>query len=102
TDALCGSAFGTITIDSVQQGVAPFQYAVNDYNYNSGNIFNNIPQGNAIVLAKDAFNCFITDSTVIQATEALKIKIAPGDTTVCVADKVNLYVSLLSPNNDVK
>ncbi|MEO8710622.1 MAG: gliding motility-associated C-terminal domain-containing protein [Parafilimonas sp.] len=99
TDALCGSLYGSINFDSVEQGAAPFQYSVNGSGYTSNKLFDKIPVGTTILLTKDAFNCSVTDTTIIQNTDALKIKITPGDTTVCAADKLT-FSAFLQSNND--
>ena len=94
--------FGNISVDSIRGGIAPFQYSVNQSAFTPDDLFSNISAGKAIITAKDAFNCIVTDSAIIQNTDALKIKIIPGDTTICVADKVLFSASLLSNSEEVQ
>jgi gliding motility-associated-like protein len=98
TDALCGTNTGRIIVNSVQPGTPPFQYKVNDVVYSPNPVFNDVLPGTAIIYVKDAFNCSVVDSTIIKSSDALKIKIIPADTMVCITQKLT-FTALLSSNS---
>lgn len=56
---------GKISITSTG-GLAPYQYALNGGTYQTSNIFSNLNKGTKYISVKDAKNCIVIDSIVLQ------------------------------------
>ncbi|MFL5752276.1 MAG: T9SS type A sorting domain-containing protein [Bacteroidia bacterium] len=58
--AACGQNDGSITIDSVVGGIAPFTYSINTGNFSAMNVFSNLGAGTYTVSVMDSSGCFAT------------------------------------------
>jgi gliding motility-associated-like protein len=66
TDANCGLATGSITIEGVSGGTAPYQYNFNNTGFTSSPTINQLNTGNFSVIIKDANGCIL--DSIIQVT----------------------------------
>jgi large repetitive protein len=66
--ATCGDDNAIITINSVTDGTAPYQYSLNAIDYQTGNLFNNLA-GNQIytVYVEDANGCEFSDFVIVES-----------------------------------
>ncbi len=64
--AICGASNGTITVFASQGAL--LQYSLDGNNYQSSNIFNNLPIGQYDIIALDSFGCMDTTQTTIFTT----------------------------------
>lgn len=55
----CGNTNGSIMINSVTGGSAPYSYSLDDVTYQSGTVFSNLVAGPYTVFAKDANGCTV-------------------------------------------
>lgn len=59
---------GEITVSSVTGGTAPYEYSLDGVNFQSGNTFSGLTEGNYTITIRDASNCtFITAPATIDA-----------------------------------
>jgi len=62
----CDNPTGTITIDKINGGVAPYTYSKdNGVSFQNSNEFSNVDQGDYAILVKDANNCELLQETSI-------------------------------------
>jgi hypothetical protein len=88
TDETCaGKANGAITINAVG-GSAPYQYAINNGTYQSGNTFSNLVAGIYTSKVKDASN------VISQKTDT--INVGPGITAGAMNGPTNVTLSAIS------
>ncbi|NNV58023.1 beta strand repeat-containing protein, partial [Limnovirga soli] len=66
TPATCVGNNGTITASAT--GTGPFQYSINGFIFQAGNLFTGLVAGNYIVYVKDVFGCINTASIAVVAT----------------------------------
>lgn len=55
---------GTITVSNVNGGVPPYQYSIDGFNYQSGNIFSGLTSGSYTVTVRDANVCTFNASPI--------------------------------------
>ena len=70
TDATCGNANGSITVNG-SGGAAPYQYSLDGITYQAGNIFNGLAANTYLVRIKDANSCVGTLSVVLSDSPPL-------------------------------
>jgi gliding motility-associated-like protein len=63
----CHQSDGSITIDQVQGGIAPYQYALNNQPFGTGSTFSALPNGNYAITIRDNTGCSFQKQAVIQA-----------------------------------
>jgi gliding motility-associated-like protein len=54
--AACGQSTGTITVNNVSGGTAPYEYSIDGVNWFPSNVFSNLPGGNYTVYVRDQPN----------------------------------------------
>lgn len=99
-DAYCGLPAGTLTIDSVRKGSAPFSFSINNASFSKQTNYT-IPPGENTIIVKDKFGCTLKESVFINQSPELKIAINPKDTTVCATQKMTFRATLLSNNTGI-
>lgn len=58
TPVLCaGASSGSIVVAGGSDWIAPLQYSINNFPFQSSGTFNNLPVGNHLILVKDAAGC---------------------------------------------
>ena len=62
TNAHCNSSTGSIQIDSVNGGQAPYLFSIDSINYASQNIFSNLIPGNYSLFVKDSLGCSYSEA----------------------------------------
>jgi len=65
----CADDNGSITIGTVTGGTAPYTYSVDDIHFQSEERFANLASGTYTVTAKDANNCLVTTTVVVEKNE---------------------------------
>ena len=65
TSQSCGNTDGSIQVNSVSGGTAPYQYSINGGAFQSSNAFNNLTAGSYAVYAMDASGCTQFLDTVV-------------------------------------
>jgi len=86
-DASCnGTATGSITVSTPSPGQAPFEYSLDGTNWQSSNIFNNIPAGTYTVYFRSAEGCPGQTNITINEPPVLN---ASGTTSNGTCDGVN-------------
>ncbi len=105
-DVKCyGLANGSVTV-SASGGTGALQYSVNNGStFQSGNYFNNLPQGNYQIVVQDANGCTATSSATIQQPAQLVVSAAATGTTCSSANGLinvtaNGGVGLLTYSSD--
>ncbi|MFN5629597.1 MAG: hypothetical protein ACK48W_09965, partial [Bacteroidota bacterium] len=64
TDAVCGGT-GSLSVNSVSGGTAPFLYSIDGTNYQFSTQFDNISIGNYTLHIKDYYNCLYSQNFII-------------------------------------
>lgn len=82
-DAVCGALKGQIAISSVQGGVAPYQYKVDNGLFTSSTSFNEVSPGNHICYIRDANGCTLERTVSISYVPMESFVLTPKDTLVC-------------------
>jgi hypothetical protein len=67
TPTSCSLSNGVITA-SVSGGIAPYQYSIDGFVFQAGNVFTNVAAGNYTVFAKDVNGCYGTVVVAVAAT----------------------------------
>ena len=75
-----GYADATITA-TISGGSGPYQYSLNNMNWQAGNVFNTITAGNYTVYCKDVNGCVVTKSITINQPAALTGSAVVADAT---------------------
>jgi len=57
-------ATNTVTVTAVG-GTPPYQYSMDNINWQTSNVFSNVPRGDGIVYVKDAYDCEPIDVTIV-------------------------------------
>jgi len=65
TETLCSAANGSITVDAVSGGVAPYTYAVDGGSFQSANSFSDLSAGAHIVSVRDVNGCILSENITI-------------------------------------
>ncbi len=88
--ASCANNDGSISINA-NGGTPAYQYSINNgVNYQSGNIFNNLPVGNYnAIRVKDANGCIANASVVITLNDTMRLELGP-DNTICFGTSIVL------------
>jgi len=76
TDAGCKTVNGSITITPVN-GTGPCTFKINDGQFQSGNTFANLSQGDYAVIAKDSIGCEASQSVTIKSGISFTGSISP-------------------------
>jgi gliding motility-associated-like protein len=100
-NAICGIATGSIRVQSVTGGIAPYQYSETNTVWSSQPFLQGLIPGAHHFRVKDAYGCVLVDSAVILQTPALQIGVRPGDTLVCSTDQINFNAVVRSSNSGV-
>ncbi len=83
TPTVCfGGNTGTITANGIV-GVLPFQYAINNGNYATSNVFNNLAAGTYTVKVKDANDCVKDTTLTILSPTAISINVVNITNPLC-------------------
>jgi hypothetical protein len=69
----CGLSNGSITVNTGNTGVAPFEYSINGITFQASNIFNNLSAMAYTIFVKDAANCFASNSVLVGSSNASKL-----------------------------
>ena len=94
SNAICGRLQGTLKINSVQSGVAPYKYAIDSDSLISGTLFQNINPGVHTLRIKDSYSCLLRDTFSVTYIESTVFKLLPKDTTVCYDEIVHLNLQV--------
>jgi len=70
---------------SVKGGITPYQYSLNQSNYQSSDQFNNLGRGKYFLKVRDKNNCLTFDSLQLFGPKSLTVNIV-SDTLVCYRD----------------
>lgn len=94
-----GEKNGSVTIDSIKGGIAPYSFVFNDKKYTLDNTqtFGSLPDGNYLFEIRDSNNCSVQKELNIQNPPKLKI-ISTSDTIIHFGDDVPLYATLDTPS----
>ena len=93
TDETCaGKANGAITINAVG-GTSPYQYAMNNGTYQTGNTFNNLVAGIYVSKVKDASNVISQKTDTINAGVGITVGVINGINLVKPFDLINYVIS---------
>jgi hypothetical protein len=65
TASNCTSPTGSITVDSISGGVAPFTYSINYGAFGSGSVFTGLSPGPYTIGVKDANGCLLTQGVTV-------------------------------------
>lgn len=84
------SSDGTILIDGVSGGTAPFLYALNDNPFSSSPQFGNLSPGNYSVTIMDAAGCSVEYPVIIEAPSELQLMIQTDETEINLGDSIQL------------
>jgi gliding motility-associated-like protein len=57
-------ANNTVTVTAIG-GTPPYQYSMDNINWQTSNVFNNVPRGDGIVYVKDAYDCEPINVTIV-------------------------------------
>lgn len=82
SDILCVGQSGEVEL-SVSGGIAPYEYSVDGTNFQTDNIFSNLPEGAVTFYAQDASGCEATVSTTILATQEIEISLFRKSDVTC-------------------
>ena len=93
TDETCaGKANGAITINAVG-GTSPYQYAMNNGTYQSGNTFSSLVAGIYVSKVKDASNVISQKTDTINAGVGITVGVINGINLVKPFDLINYVIS---------
>ena len=92
TDATCGNANGSITVNG-SGGSAPYQYSLDGITYQAGNQFNGLAANTYLVRVKDANNCIGTVSVLLSDSPPLNgiYTVGAGGDYATLTAAVNAY-----------
>lgn len=65
SDAICESLNGEISITSITNGTAPYQYSFNNSSFSSVSTFSNLSQGIYTITVKDSNGCTYSNTVII-------------------------------------
>lgn len=80
-NALCNQNNGTITIQNVSGGTAPYSYSLNNGAFQSNNTFSNLAPGNFTIRVRDANLCEITLNAAVGSGILSQIQFQKTDAT---------------------
>lgn len=86
-----GTATGQILISPIS-GKAPYEYALNNSPFQTGNTFNNLIKGSYMVHIRDANGC-VKDTTVVLNEPLLLSAIADTSASTCIANDGTITVN---------
>lgn len=90
--AYCGQLTGSVGITSVQGGIKPYTYSIDDNGYGLSNKFLKIEPGQHQLNVKDSFGCIYSKPIEIDFKPVAKIELFPGDTTICYDQILSLQL----------
>ncbi len=90
-NAVCGTNTGTVTINA-NGGTVPYTYSLNNLDYTSNATFENLAPGTYSISVKDANNCEVLVSAVVEDNSEIMLE-AGLDQTVCAGEQVTLNAS---------
>ena len=85
TASACNVNNGTITAIA-SSGIFPYQYSINNVNYQAGNSFTGLAPGNYVVFVKDAAGCINTFSVVVPNTGSPSLSVTATASSCNVND----------------
>jgi hypothetical protein len=93
TDATCGNNDGSININGVTGGNAPYEYSIDGGGYGSTTNFNSLSPGIHTITARDANGCLYSSSLTISSTECCPtgLNVTPSDAS-CGQDNGSLSI----------
>jgi gliding motility-associated-like protein len=91
--AICGKLTGEVAINSVQGGVAPFMFRLDDGTLSASTNFRNIPPGEHTISVVDIYGCSYTIPIQINFIEQPKFNLLPADTTICYDQNAELRIT---------
>jgi len=89
-DALCGRENGTVNTLGVEQGSAPFVYAIDTGAYKSASTINQVAPGTHLLSVKDSRGCGYQKAFSVQYRPPNQFTLIPYDTLVCYYQPVTL------------
>jgi gliding motility-associated-like protein len=92
TQARCGKTVGSVAINAVQGGIAPYTYAVDGGAFSPSNTIPGLAPGTHTLRVKDAFNCVYTEDFAVTFTALPNIQLSVQDTTVCYDETLQMRV----------
>ncbi len=85
THSYCGTANGVITATG-SNGVTPYQYSIDGINFQTANIFGNLPGGTYTVSVRDAANLLNTTTVTVNAYPGAVVTATPSVATCINTD----------------
>ncbi len=85
-DSTCGNPNGSVTINSVTNGTAPYQYDFNGMGYSASTSYTGLAAGTYILNVRDTNNCIYSTSVTLTTTVAPTVTISYTGTPFCSAD----------------
>ncbi|HEV8508204.1 MAG TPA: T9SS type B sorting domain-containing protein [Chitinophagaceae bacterium] len=92
-EATCGMIAGSIKVDSIKNGTAPYAYAIDGFAYAGENIINKIDPGKHSLSVRDKYGCLYQQDFAIEFIPVTQIDLLPEDTVVCYGEKVQLILN---------
>ncbi len=88
--AYCGKQLGSITIEQVEQGIAPYLYSLNNEAFSTVNEFTNLNPGIHHVAVIDNNGCSFSTTFQINYLPIPLLALVPADTVVCYNENIQL------------
>jgi gliding motility-associated-like protein len=83
-NANCSGSSGQISVSvPAFSGVGPYSFSLNGGNFQPGNSFSNLGEGNYIITVKDSTGCVYNMNTPVALTDNLTLTVFPADTSLC-------------------
>ena len=95
-DAVCGKTTGSIRLDSIHNGSAPYLFSLNNHAYQKAALFSDVPYGINTLLVKDNSGCTTSQFVEVKYIKQYNIDILPHDTSICYGQPVKFF---LRPEN---
>ena len=94
-----GDRDGTVVLDSVTGGTAPFLSGIDGSALSADNAFTNLAAGNYAILLEDANGCQWDSILTVEASGGIDIELGP-DTTIQLGQQISLLASTISGTAD--
>lgn len=100
-----GENDGTITVDSVAGGTAPYSYALDDGVFTSTPSFSNLAAGNYLITVRDANGCEVTEEFIIPQAQELSVQLISNANTdpplILLGDSLNIELLVNKPIEEI-
>lgn len=100
-DAVCDAPYGSVAVSSINGGVAPYQYSLDNQALQATNSFQNVTPGSHSLSVSDAYGCQSTTSFQIIATHATSIRVSPKDTVICYGQPATFTAAAINGSRPV-